>query len=99
MKASIHQVFEIEQNQSKLKSQTKTIQSKTTSCEIGSVEMIKKSTKQVENFTFDFTPIKPDFIELARSSIEDTNKTDKIIPSVKIPFYLLYKQLKYSLYA
>ena len=97
MKASIHHILEVEQSQHQSKNQAKTIHSKSTSCSVVKFETIKKSIKQIGDFYTDFEPIKLNFIQFARSSIVDEHSTSVEIGSTKIPFYLLYKQLKYSL--
>lgn len=99
IKASIHTIFEIESTQHATKtSQTKTIQAKSISCSVIKFEAIKKSIQKVDFYHVDFTPTIFNFIQLARSSLPDENFSKEIeISSPKIPFYLLYKQLKYSL--
>lgn len=97
IKASIHTILEVENVQHSKTSQSKTIQSKSTSCSIIKFETIKKSTKQLDFSTFDLPQTPFNFIQLARSSLIEEDSNSNEIQSPKIPFYLLYKQLKYSL--
>ena len=97
IKASIHTILDVETIQHSKTSPSKTIQSKSTSCSVIKFETIKKSTKQHDFTNFDLPKTPFNFIQFSRSSLikEDSNSNE--IQSPKIPFYLLYKQLKYSL--
>lgn len=97
IKASIHTILDVEYVQQTKTSPSKTIQNKSNPCTVVKFETIKKSTKQLNFLNFDLPQTSFQFISFARSSLieEDSNSIE--IQSSKIPFYLLYKQLKYSL--
>lgn len=97
IKASIHTILEVENFHQTKSTPSKTIQSKSISCSVIKFEMIKKSTKQLDFSNFDLPQTPFSFIQLARSSLIDGEPNSHEIQSHKIPFYLLYKQLKYSL--
>ncbi|HJD86299.1 MULTISPECIES: hypothetical protein [unclassified Empedobacter] len=97
MKASIHTILEVENVQQTKSTPSKTIQSNTTSCVNIKFEVIKKSSKQLDLSHFDLPQISLQFIQYARSSLIVEDIDSNKIQSPKIPFYLLYKQLKYSL--
>ena len=97
MKASIHTILEVENVQQTKSTPSKTIQSNTTSCVNIKFEVIKKSSKQLDLSHLDLPQTPFNFIQLARSSLIDEEPNLHEVQSPKIPFYLLYKQLKYSL--
>lgn len=97
IKASIHTILEVENVHQTKTSQVKINQNHSNSCTVVKFETIKKSTKNLNVPNFDLPDSSIHFIELARSSLIEEDIDSNEIQSPKIPFYLLYKQLKYSL--
>ncbi len=97
IKASIHKILEIENVHQSKNSQVKINQNNSNSCSIIKVETIKKSIKNLDIPNFDLPESSILFIGLAHSSLNEEEINSNEIQPPKIPFYLLYKRLKYSL--
>lgn len=98
IKASIQSIFKVELVSQKNYSSSKTVQNKTTQCSAPTFNSIQKNDNQ---FDFHYADLKINVIpsiNLPRSSVSNDESNTVEYISSKIPFYLLYKQLKFSLF-